>query len=145
MLHTPAAQPPVQASGQLTPGGVGSSPQPFTQWPVPSQASPPPWLQAENGAVGGFDGVPEVHRSLVHSFPSTGTSLSWLALDALPLPSQLTIRQSLAVCCQLGAGPADAFFVPQICELQAGTLHETCGSEHWASPLHCTQSPLSSQ
>ncbi len=68
-----------------------------TQAPSPSQSLPPSWAQVVPAAAGVFTCSPPVQASTVHSFPSSGRSVS----SGIPLtspPSQTFVVQSPGVC-----------------------------------------------
>ena len=84
-----------------------------TQLPLPSHSVPPLWSQVVPAVSGGFDGTPLVQTSPVHSFPSTGTSVSSATLTTFPAPSHSFTWQSPVVCCDVGV-PAEVKLVPQV-------------------------------
>ena len=88
-----------------------------TQAPEPLQKSPEP--HAVLMAVGGLLGVPAVHTSLVHAFPSTGRSVLNAVLTATPAPLHSCTRQSPVVWLPGGRSvPMAVFTVPQVLLLQ---------------------------
>src|SRR5690242_19320231 len=73
-----------------------------TQTPFPSQTFPPPSLQTES--IGRFTccGTPPEQTSLVHPFPSLGTSVSSISIFVPPAPSQTFRLQSPGACVDVG-------------------------------------------
>jgi hypothetical protein len=69
----------------------------WTQAPLPLQTEPLFWLQAVPAGDGGLDGTPAVQMSLVHWFPSTGTSVLSTIEMMEPAPLQMLSRQSPAI------------------------------------------------
>src|SRR5689334_7034598 len=67
-----------------------------THDPRPSQYKSMFAPHAVAAARGEFEGMPLVHKSSVHSNPSTGTSVSSLFVAVAPLPSHVITLQSPA-------------------------------------------------
>src|SRR4051812_15124809 len=91
--HWPAMQLRVWQSASV-PGQVLAD-RHSTQWEAPSQTRLPP--QTAPDATGRWEGVPELHSSVVHTLPSTGRSVLSLNTCALPAPSHCKPLQSAAV------------------------------------------------
>ena len=83
--HAPAMQVRVPQNVSLPGHVVGR--RHCTQTPAPLHSVLPFTLHAVPAAVLGFEGVPRMHLSLVHSLPSTGTSVLSTTDTAVPLPS----------------------------------------------------------
>ena len=85
-----------------------------TQSPAPSQMSPP-MVQLASGGLAGLLGTPLLHRSSVHSFPSTGRSLFSATLRVAPMPLHSTTWQSPLIWLPPGRSvPTAVLLVPQL-------------------------------
>jgi hypothetical protein len=89
--HTPPPEHVRVWHSLSTPGQSPGTRQLSAQSPTELQKCPPLHIMPVRA---GFEGVPFVQTSLVHSLPSTGRSLSSTALTTLPLPSHLFVWQS---------------------------------------------------
>src|SRR5438094_825404 len=68
----------------------------WTHWPVALHKWPGPSVHGVDAATGGFEGTSPVQTSLVHCFPSTGTSLVRATVSVLPVPLHCICLQSPA-------------------------------------------------
>jgi hypothetical protein len=116
----------------------------WTHCPVPLHVVPPFWLQAEPDAVGGFDGAPAVHTSLVHWRLSTGRSVLSATGTITPAPSHWFFLQSAAVCAAT-AVPAAVNEKPQTFAVHVRVLHSSSTPGHVAAATQPTQLPAASQ
>src|SRR2546422_546356 len=108
-----------------------------TQCPEPSHTVPPFCAQAEPIPVGGFDGDPFMQTSLVHWFPSTGTSGSSTALTIEPLPLHTFFLQSPGFSPDT-AVPDDAKLNPHLLLVQARVWHSVSCPGQSAAARHST-------
>ena len=107
-------------------------------------AVPPPWVQAEPAASGGFEGTPAVQTSLVHCWLSTGTSALSATVAIAPAPSHWFFLQSALVCAATGV-PAAVNEKPQTLAVHVRVLHSVSCPGQVAAVTQPRQLPAASQ
>src|SRR5262245_40629719 len=94
--------------------------------------------------MGGFEGVPFVHTSLVHDLPSIGTSAFSKAIVMQPEPSHCACLQSPAVWAARLV-PAAAYEKPHAPAMHVRVWHSVSCPGHPLAAMHSTHAPEMSQ
>ena len=114
------------------------------QAPAPSHTSAPPSPHATPAALFFETFLPALHDSVVHSMPSSQTSVSSATDCTSPKPSHWFFRQSPVVCEATGA-PTGMIFTPHLPSSQVSCLHSVLSPAQSFSVRHSAQPPLPSQ
>jgi hypothetical protein len=111
-----------------------------THEPEPSHTAPPFWSHPAPEAMGGFEGVPFEHTSLVHELPSMGMSALSMAIVTPPEPSHCACLQSPAVWAA-SLVPAAAYEKPHAPAMQVRVWHSVSWPGHPLAAMHSTHAP----
>src|SRR5262249_31709930 len=111
------------------------------QLPLPSQITPPFWLQGVPTGAFWKPGTPKLHRSNVQSLPSFGTSVLSTVKKMPPMPSHAAAMQSPAIC-ELTVVPAAVRLSPHMPPAHVRDWHSVSWPGQSLLVWHCPQLAL---